>query len=181
MAETKNATANNVMRQLRVEKIVLNCGCGTDHTRLEKSHKLLQMITGRTPVKVVTQKRIPGWGLRPGLPIATKVTLRGALAEETLKRLLKANDNVLKPNHFDSAGNIAFSVHECIDIPGVEYDPTIGILGLQVTVTLQRPGFRIRRRKYMNRKIPHASMIAPQEAMDFAQASWGVKVQTEDQ
>jgi large subunit ribosomal protein L5 len=179
MAEQKNAV--NVMRKLRVEKIVLNCGCGTDHTRLEKSHKLLQIITNRTPVKVVTQKRIPGWGLRPGLPISTKVTLRGKVATEVLKRLVIANDNVLRPNNFDSAGNVAFSVRECIDIPGVEYDPTIGILGLQVTVTLQRPGFRIRRRKYMNRRIPHSSRISADEAMEFAKTEWGIKVQSEDQ
>lgn len=171
---------NHVMRKLRIEKITLNCGCGTDHTRLEKSHKLLGIITGRTPVKIVTQKRIPGWGLRPGLPIGTKVTLRGKLAQDTLARLLTANDKILRPNNFDAAGNVSFSVPECIDIPGVEYDPTIGILGLQCTVTLQRPGFRIRRRIFMNRSIPHKSRISAEEAMAFAQAEWGIKIQDED-
>jgi len=170
----------HVMRKLRVEKIVLNCGCGTDHTRLEKSFKLLGIITGRTPVKIITSKRIPGWGLRPGLPIACKVTLRGKLANDTLKRLLTANDNVLRPNNFDNSGTVSFSVHECINIPGVEYDPTIGILGMQVTVTLQRPGFRIRRRKYMNRRIPNASVISAAESMEYAKSEWTIKVNVEE-
>lgn len=170
----------HVMRKLKIEKITLNCGCGTDHTRLEKSHKLLGIITGKTPVKIVTQKRIPGWGLRPGLPIGTKVTLRGKLAQETLLRLLAANENKLKPNNFDASGNVSFSVPECIDIPGVEYDPSIGILGLQVTVTLQRPGFRIRRRIFMNRSIPPKSRISAEEAMAFATNDWKIKIQSED-
>ena len=59
----------NKMREIRIEKITLNIGAGKDVGKLEKGVKLLKNITGINPVKTVTQKRIPTWGLRPGLPI----------------------------------------------------------------------------------------------------------------
>ena len=77
----------NPMQEIRIEKITLNIGAGKDQLKLEKGIKLLKNITGIEPVKTTTSKRIPEWGIRPGLPIGCKITLRKKEAEKLLKRL----------------------------------------------------------------------------------------------
>ncbi len=170
----------NQSRNIRIEKITLNIGAGKDQSKLEKGIKLLEKITGVKPVTTVTKKRIPGWGLRPGLPIGCKVTLRRKIAIETLKRLLNAKDNLLQENQFDENGNIAFGIEEYIDIPNVNYDPEIGIIGLEVCITLERNGFRIKRRRMKKTKIPKKHTITKQEAIDFIKKEFNVKLEEEE-
>jgi len=131
------------MKTIRVEKITLNIGSGTNATKLEKGMKLIKNISGRAPVKTFTTKRIPTWGLRPGLPIGCKLTVRKNSAIELLGRLLQAKENKLAIKQFDSVGNLSFGLSEYVDIPGVSYDPDIGLMGLEVCVTLDRAGFSI--------------------------------------
>lgn len=164
------------MKLIKIEKITLNIGAGKDQSRLEKGVVLLNSIGNGTPVKTVTSKRVQEWGLRPGLPIGCKLTLRKIKAEKLLPRLLESVDNKLNPQQFDDNGNIAFGIHEYIEIPGVKYDPKIGIMGLQVCVTLERPGFRIKRRKIMPRKIPARHRISRQEAITFMSKSFSTIV-----
>ncbi len=166
----------NVMRQPRIEKLTLNIGAGKDGQKLEKGVALIKAITGIEPLKTVTQKRIPNWGLRPGLPIGCKLTLRKQPAAELLKRLLVAKENTLKPQQFDAGGNISFGIPEYIEIPGVAYDPKIGIMGLEVCVTLERPGYRIKRRRMEQKKIPKSHQVTKQDAMDYMQKHFNVKV-----
>ena len=169
----------NKMRSIRIEKVTLNIGAGKDQSRLEKGLLLLNSITNATPIKTITSKRVQEWGLRPGLPIGCKLTLRKNKALNILPRLLDAVDNKLKLRQFDDNGNIAFGIHEYIDIPGVKYDPKIGIMGLQVCITLERPGFRIKRRKLMSRKIPSRHRISKQEAIDFMSKSFKTMIEEE--
>jgi len=166
----------NTMREIRIGKITLNVGVGKDQTKLEKGILLLRNITGINPVKTFTNKRIPSWGLRPGLPIGCKLTLRKKKAEEILSRLLDAKSNKLTMHQFDIGGNIAFGIHEYIDIPGVKYDPKIGISGLEVCVTLERPGFRIKKRRVMKRKVPKKHKITKEEAIEFMKTKFNVEV-----
>jgi large subunit ribosomal protein L5 len=166
----------NPMQQPRIEKVTLNVGAGKEQSRLEKGVAILRMITGIEPMKTVTNKRIPTWGLRPGLPIGCKLTLRKIKAVEVLKRLLDAKNKKLQPSQFDEAGNISFGIHEYIDIPGVTYDPKIGVLGLQVCVTLEKPGYRVKRRKIEQKKLPRKHMVNKQEAMVFMQKNFGVNI-----
>lgn len=156
----------NVMKTIKVEKVTLNIGAGKDQKLLEKGIRLIKNITGTAPVKTITQKRIPGWGLRPGLPIGCKLTLRGAEAEKLIKRLLVAKDNNLSPKNFDNAGNISFGIPEYIDIEGAEYDPDIGIIGLQACITLSRPGYRIRFRSIRPQKLKKQRIVRD-EAVTF--------------
>jgi len=169
----------NAMRQLRISKVTLNIGAGKSTEKLEKGVKLLQAITGIPPVKTVTNKRIPNWGLRPGLPIGCKLTLRKASSLELLKRLFQSRSNKLSGSQFDNEGNVSFGISEYIDIPGVNYSPAIGIMGLEVCVTLERPGFRIKRRKIMKRKIPPSHRITKGEAIDFMKEKFGIAVISE--
>lgn len=163
------------MKEIRIEKLTLNIGAGKDQTKLEKSISLLKNITGLMPVKTFSSKRIPEWGLRPGLPIGCKLTLRKNKAKEILKKLLDAKDFKLKPSQFDNNGNLSFGIHEYIDIPGVKYDPKIGIIGLEVCVTLERPGFRIKRRK-LKKKISKKHSIRKEEAIEFMKKDYNLKV-----
>jgi large subunit ribosomal protein L5 len=166
----------NIMRQPRIEKLTLNIGAGKDVQKLEKGVALIKAITGIDPVKTVTQKRIPNWGLRPGLPIGCKLTLRKQTAAELLKRLLQAKENKLKPSQFDEGGNLSFGIQEYIDIPGVAYDPKIGIMGLEVCVTLERPGYRIKRRRLKQKKIPRRHLVTREEAIEFMQKNFNIQV-----
>jgi len=169
----------NPMRNLRIEKVTLNIGAGKDQSRLEKGVVLLKAIAEATPVKTITEKRVQEWGLRPGLPIGVKITLRKEKALKLLPRLLEAVDNKLNPRQFDSNGNIAFGIHEYIEIPGAKYDPKIGIMGLQVCITLERPGFRIKKRRVMARKIPIAHRITKEESIEFMSKNFKTVVEAE--
>ena len=164
------------MKEIKIEKVTLNIGAGKDQARLEKGLQLLNAIGKATPIKTTTNKRIQEWGLRPGLPIGCKLTLRKDKALKLLPNLLEAVDNKLQESQFDNNGNIAFGIKEYIEIPGIKYDPKIGIMGLQVCVTLERPGFRIKRRRIMTRKIPPRHRISRQEAIDFMSKSFKVKL-----
>lgn len=166
----------NPMREIKIEKITLNIGAGKDQSKLDKAVLLLKSVSGKNPVKTFTNKRIEEWGLRPGLPIGCKLTLRKKAAQELLARLLDAKDNKLAEIQFDNSGNISFGIAEYIDIPGVKYDPNIGVMGLQVCITLERPGFRIKRRKLERKKIPLRHSIKKEDAMDFMRKSFNVKI-----
>ncbi len=165
------------MKKIKIEKVTLNIGAGKDQSRLDKGIVLLNSIGNGTPIKTVTNKRIQEWGLRPGLPIGCKLTLRKIKATNLLPKLLESVDNKLNSQQFDDNGNIAFGIHEYMEIPGVKYDPKIGIMGLQVCVTLERPGFRIKKRKIMPRKIPIRHRISKQEAIDFISKNFSVAVE----
>jgi len=166
----------NQMRNIKIFKVTLNFGAGKDQGKLEKGVKLLKNITGIDPVKTKTTKRLAAWGLRPGLPIGAKITLRNSEALGVLPRLLKAVEFNLKEDCFDNEGNVSFGIKEYIDIDKIEYDPKIGIIGLQVCVTLERPGFRIKRRKIAPTKVPAKHRITKDDAMQFMKEKFKVNI-----
>jgi len=170
----------NAMKEIRIEKVTLNIGAGKDSNKLEKGLKLLKNVTGIEPVKTFTNKRIPGWGLRPGLPIGCKITLRKEKAKEVLLRLLEAKSFVLDESQFDDNGNVAFGIPEYIDIKDVKYDPQIGIMGLEVCVTLDRPGFRIKKRKNKTSKVGKNHRISKEEAIEFMKKELKIKMVEEE-
>ncbi|MFH1638271.1 MAG: 50S ribosomal protein L5 [Candidatus Woesearchaeota archaeon] len=166
----------NKMREIRIEKITLNIGAGMPGPHMEKAVKVLEVISGVKPVETKTTKRIPGWKIRPGLPIGCKVTLRGKKAEEVLSALFQAVDSKLPPYKFDKTGNLSFGIKEYIDIPGMKYDMSIGIIGLEVAVTLARPGFRIKRRRIRKRQVGNKHKITKEEAISFISEKFSVNV-----
>ncbi len=166
----------NPMRQISVEKVTLNIGAGKDQAKLEKGMKLINNIAGYMPIKTFTKKRIQEWGLRPGLPIGCKLTLRKNKALDLLKRLLEAKDNTLQVSNMDGEGNISFGIREYIDVPGVKYDPDIGIMGFQVCITLKRNGFRIKRRILKRHAIPKRHRIQKEDSIDFMKNEFNLTV-----
>jgi large subunit ribosomal protein L5 len=167
------------MKKIRIEKITLNVGAGKDQGKLERGIKLLKEITGIDPVKTITMKRVPTWGLRPNLPIGCKITIRKNV-EELFKRLIYAKDLRLKESNFDNNGSISFGIHEYVDIKGMEYNHDIGLLGLEVSVTLERPGYRIKRRTLNPSKIGHKHKITKQDALEFMKNEFSVKMGEEE-
>lgn len=163
------------MRNIRVEKITLNIGCGDDKNKLEKATKLLEYLTERKPL-VTKSKRRSTFGVVKGKPIGVMVTLRGETAVEFLKRALEGVEKKLKASQFDNQGNFSFGLKEYIDVPGVRYKHDIGMFGLDVTVTLERSGFRIKRRRIQQRKIPAKHIINKEESMEWVKKSFGVEV-----
>jgi large subunit ribosomal protein L5 len=164
------------MKEIKIVQISLNIGSGKDEDKLKKGLKLLKKIANQEPITTTTKKRIPGWGLRPGLNIGCKVTIRKN-TEEMLKRLLAARENTLSQKNFDAQGNFSFGIPEYIDILGMEYDPDLKIMGLEAAVTLERPGFRIKKRKIRTKKIGKYHKISKEEAIQFVQKKFDTKVE----
>ena len=166
----------NPMREIKITSLSLNIGTGKEEDRFKKATKLLKKITNVAPVPTTAKKRIPGWGLRPGLVIGCKITIRKN-AKELLKRLLVAKENILKEKNFDQNGNLSFGIPEYIDIEGLEYDPDIKIMGLEVAVTLERSGFRIKKRKIHTKKVGKKHKISKEEAIKFMQKTFDIKLE----
>lgn len=167
----------NVMREIKIEKVTVNMGVGTPGDKLENAKTLLENITDKTPVETLARDRNPVFKLRKGLPIGAKVTLRGEDAKTFLEKALTAKKKVLKSQNFDRNGNFAFGIAEYIDFPGAKYDPTIGMVGFDVCVTLKRPGKRIQVRRIRESRLGKKHRITKEEAIDFAKKVLGSRIE----
>ena len=166
----------NVMREIRLEKVVLNMGLGKSGEAVEIAKKALGQISGRKVNERSAKKPHRDWGVRKGEPIGAAVTIRGNEGKELLKRLLEAKGHKLNGRSFDNMGNISFGILEHIDIPGIKYDPKIGILGLDVSARLTRPGFNIRVRSKHKASVGSTHKITPAEAKAYLTKEFGVVV-----
>jgi len=166
----------NSMQKIMVEKVTVNMGVGPNQDDMKAAQKIIEKITGKKAVQTKCKIKQPKWNIRPGLPIGLKVTLRGKDAEEFLKRALSAKDNALSSRNFDNHGNFGFGIHEYIDLPGIRYDPRLGVRGFDVLVTLKRPGYRIKRRKRKQASIGKNHMIRKDSAIEFVKERFGVEI-----
>lgn len=164
----------NPMREIRIEKVTLNMGCGTDKDKLERGKKLFEMLSGQKPLVTVTRKRTT-FGMARRKPVGVKVTLRKEKAKKFLRYVLSAVDNELREEQI-SNDNFSIGVKEYIDLPNVQYDPDVGILGFDVSVTLERPGFRVKRKKIKKSKINKKHKITKGETIDWLKKNFGVKL-----
>lgn len=162
---------DNIMRKVRIEKVVLSVG-GTAET-LEKGLKLIRVITGRNPAKMKSTKRIPTFGVRPKLEVGAVVTVRKS-PEVVLKRMLTAVNNTLRKKQI-SENNFSFGIKEYIEIPGIEYQRDVGIMGLDVTVVFKRSGRRVKLRKIKTGKIPKKQIITREEIIKFMEENFQTK------
>jgi len=166
----------NTMKKIYLEKIVLNMGVGKSGDAIEVAKNALQQISGKKPSSRNAKETHRDWGVRKGEPIGVAVTVRNDEAKALLKRLFEAKGNEANAKSFDNFGNYSFGMKEHIDIPGVKYDPQIGILGLDIAVILSRPGFNIRFRSKHKSKIGKSHIITKKEAQDFLTEEFGVQV-----
>ena len=177
--EQAGVKTENVMRKIVIDSITLNIGSGIIGEDADKAVALLNKISNAHAIKTFAKKRIPTWKIRPGLPVGARVTIRGKQAVELLKRLLTAVELELKQKSFTENG-FSFGIKEYVDIPGVKYDPKIGIIGLDVIVSLKRPGYRTARRKIKVGRVGTSHRISANDAWEWAQKEFGVKPKAEE-
>ncbi|WEU39850.1 MAG: 50S ribosomal protein L5 [Candidatus Odinarchaeum yellowstonii] len=175
--EILNDWNSNPMRKPRLASVTINIGVGMSGEKLNKALTVLETVTGQKPVATLAKKSIRDFSIKAGERIGAKVTLRGSKAEEFLKKALDVVEYKLPASHFDQYGNVAFGIKEHIEIPGAEYDPEIGIFGMDVCITIERPGYRIKRRRIFRRKIPLSHRVTREEAMLFMKERFGVKIE----
>jgi large subunit ribosomal protein L5 len=162
----------NIMREIKIEKVVLNIGGVAEE--LEKGVKLLKLLVpGRKPARTKSRKRIPSLGVRPNLEVGTVVTIRTGM-EEFLKKMFITIDGVLKKKQV-SVNNFSFGIKEYIEIPGMEYQRDIGIKGFDVTIVFKRSGRRVRLKKVKKGKIPKKQIITREEIIKFMEENFQVE------
>lgn len=161
------------MKDIKIEKITLNIGCGTK-TPIETAKTILKNISGGKVVVTKTKKRTT-FNVPKNKAIGCKITIRKNTGT-FLKRLLEAKENVLRNSNFDNTGNFSFGIKEYIEVPGMEYDPKLGVLGFDVCVTLERPGYRVKRKR-LSSIVGKKHLIKKDEAIEFAREKLGVKIE----
>jgi len=171
---SESAQEFHEMREPTVEKVVVHMGVGEGGRELARAEDILEEITGQQSVRTQSKRASQDFGVRRGEPVGAKVTLRGERAREFLATALELTD--LKRSMFDETGNFGFGVEEHTDFPSQEYDPNIGIYGLDVTVNLVRPGYRVKKRDKASRSIPSGHRLTPEDAIDFLEANFDVEV-----
>lgn len=176
MAEAK-VKKENAMRKVIFEKLTVNVCVGNDKQGMVKAGKLLEKLTGKTPVQACAKRRLAAWHIRPGLPIGHKVTLRGEDAKKFLKWVLDSKGNKFKGKSVDNSANFSIGFHEYLDLNGMKYDADIGIMGFEVMATFRRAGFRIKTRSYKKAKVPQRHRVTKDEVLDFMVENFGVTIE----
>lgn len=166
----------NPMRDIGLEKAVINIGVGDAGERLLKAEKVLQMVTGRKPIRTIAKTTNRDLGIRKGMQIGCKVTLRGKDASEFVKKAFWVRENRIAGYSFDPQGNFSFGIQDYTDFPGMKYDPEIGIFGLDVSAALARPGRRVQKRTILRASVPKYHRITRREGIEFVKKQFGVEV-----
>ena len=166
----------NQMRQIHVEKVTVNIGVGEAGERLVKAQKVLQMVTGQKPVQTISKSVSRDLGIRVGMPLGCKVTLRGDSAEDFLQRALPIRERRIYAYSFDKEGNMSFGISDYTDFNGMKYDPEIGIFGMDISVVLRRTGNRITQRALLKRKIPGSHRVGRDEAIQYMKDNYEIEV-----
>ncbi len=172
----EGAAGQKGMRGLRIEKVVVNIGVGEAGDKLLKAQRVLEMLTGQKAVQTRSRKTIRDWGIRVGMPIGAKVTLRRGRAEDFLRRALDVKDFKLPAYAFDPEGNFSFGLADYTDFQGMKYDPEIGLFGMDVNVVVQRPGYRISQRRIARRSVPRRQRTTRAEVFQFMKERFNLEV-----
>lgn len=166
----------NPMQEVKIAKATVSIGVGESGEQLARAEKLLDTITHQKPVRTFSKITNPEFGIRKGQPIACKVTLRDEKAHDAVKMVLDGVGNKLRASQFDRNGNVSFGIEEHIDIPGMRYDPDIGIFGMNVSITFEKPGYRIKRRKIQRKHVPHKHQVTTEETQEYMRDKFQVKI-----
>ena len=133
----------SVMQIPKVEKVVVNVGCGDgkDNAKIiEAVVNDVSTITGQKPVVTKARKSVANFKVREGQNVGVKVTLRGERMWEFLDRLFNValprvrDFRGISPNSFDGRGNYAFGIKEQLIFPEIEYDKVDAIRGMDICI-----------------------------------------------
>ncbi len=153
---------DNKMKELVLDKLVINIGSGGEEKTFANAKSLLELITKRKPSPTFSKKRNPAFKITKGQKVGAFVTVRGSEIEPLAKRLLDAVDNKLRESAATN-NSLSFGIHEYIDISGVKYDPKIGMLGMNINLSFKRKGERVALRKRKASVIPDRHRIVTRE------------------
>lgn len=168
-------TGQNKMREIEIEKIVLHCG-GIEEKH-EKSVKLLEMITGSKKIFIVqSKKRYPAFGIAPGKKSGCKITIRDKKKiDDLLTRFFSSVNNEISKKAI-AENQFCFGIHEYIEVPGLEYDRDIGILGFEVMLVFKRKGKSVKLRKVKRGRLPQKQEVTKGEILDYLVKNFGLEV-----
>jgi large subunit ribosomal protein L5 len=172
----KTEWTGNPMLKPRIEKVTVNMSVGKSGAPLEQAVKILQQLTGQKPSKRQAKKTVREFGIRKGESIACLVTLRKEKADAFLRKAFYAIDKKLSKYCFDRQGNFSFGIKEHIDIPGTKYVPELGIHGMDVSVSLGRAGYRVKRRHRIRADLGKDHLLKPEEAIQFIKDEFDVEI-----
>ena len=172
---SEEAVKENPMRRIRIAHVVVH-SCAGRPSEIERAVKIIEQLTGQRPSIRRAKRTIRGFGIQRGDPIAVMVTLRREKALAFLQRALEAKDYKLPASCFDETGGFAFGFKDQLELPGTKYDPNLGVIGFDVIVRLERPGFRVARRKRRRSKIGRKHRITRKEAIEWVKKELGVRV-----
>ena len=174
MTET---VSQNTMKDIVIEKVVINIGVGEAGEKLSRAEKVLTLLTDQKPCQTISRTTNKDLGIRDGMAIGCKVTLRNTDAPEFLKKALWVKENKIYEYSFDPEGNFTFGISDYTDFKGMRYDPDIGIFGMDISVVLKRKGGkRVKYRRQAPGHIPHSHRITKGESIDYIQREFGIEV-----
>jgi len=157
---------------------VVNIGVGKSGEAVERARRVLEQITSQKPASRKAKKSIRDFGTHKGEPIGLVVTARGQeRCKDLLIRLLVAREKKLNASSFDERGSVSFGLKEHIEIPGIRYDPEIGIWGMNVSVLLERPGYRVSRRLRKSSSVGKGHVVTRDEAMEYFKREFEVTIE----
>ena len=165
------------MKEIKVGKVVVNIGLGKSGEAIERGKKVLEQVTGQNPAQTRAKTSVRDFGIHKGEPIGVVVTVRGEETAALIEKLLTAREKKLNGSSFDPRGSISFGIREHIEIPGVRYDPAIGILGMNVSILLERPGYAVSRRNRRPSRVGKSHQVSRVEAMQYFKDKFGVTIQ----